>query len=343
VTNGKIIYTPPATRALSLDGLHFLSRDDAALNVGVQDFNFDFLIKIDPAITDPTVWLLSKTPASLDSAAGWLAYLDTVNRKLGLILNDGQATAVTVETGANALPAHGNWFYGGGSCDRSGQARLYIAGADAGGGVISSRPGSLDNSELFRVGAYSAASYRFEGLLGFVRLDVGRVLPAAWWAAEWDRLRYGCLRELADSLELWQFYDSLAGDGGLDLEWQGGDTPSYADSWPTVIAPISYVFEENYRRGYESGHLNLADRQRAEDGSAFSHAGAVKRYFRLPFKNIPFTQQAAFTAAWQGQQGLDFFLDADLRRTCQALIKEPQALEHQLQARAEGDLYLEET
>lgn len=343
MAHGKIIYTPPATRAVSLDGLHFLSRDEAALNAGVQDINFDFLLKVDPTITDSVVWLISKTPASLNSAAGWIAYLDITNRKLGLMLNDGQATPVTVETPANALPEHGNWFYGGVSCDRSGQARFYVAGADAGGGAVSTRPGSLDNSELFRVGAYSAASYRFKGLIGFVRLDLGRVLPAAWWAAEWDRLRYGCLRELSDSLELWQFYDSLAGDGGQDLEWQGGGAPAYADGWPTVIAPISYTFEENYQLNYKSGHLNLADRQRAEDGSAFSYAGAIKRFFRLPFEYFPYSQQAAFAAAWQGQQDLEFYLDADRRRTCWAFIKEPQDLEHQFQERAGGDLYLEET
>ncbi|MHB9075776.1 MAG: LamG-like jellyroll fold domain-containing protein [Desulfobaccales bacterium] len=343
MANGKIIYTPPETRALSLDGLHFLSRDDAALNMGVQDFNLDFLIKVDPTITDPFVRLVSKATVSLAGAAGWIVQLDTANRKLGLILNDGEVSPVTVETEANALPEHGNWFYGGISADRSGQVRFYIAGADAGGGEVSSRPGSLDNSELFRVGAYSAASYRFDGLIGFVRLDVGRVLPAAWWAAEWDRLRYGCLRELADSLELWQFYDSLAGDGGLDLDWQGGDTPAYADGWPSIIAPLAYTFEENFQRKFEFGHLDFTDRQRAEDGSAFSHAGAIKRYFRLPFKNMPFTQQAALTAAWQGQQDLELFLDAGRRRTCWALIKEAPVMNQQLQERAEGDLSLEET
>ncbi len=346
---GKFIYTPAATLALDLDGAHCLSLDNAAFNFGSQDFALDGPVYIDPAVADGECWLAAKGTLTLANASGWHWYYKPASRRLGLRLNDGGATPLTVETPDNALPALGNRPWPAIKVDRGGdQVRFLVDGADVGGGSIAAIAGSLNNSELFRVGGYDAATHCHQGLLEFLRVDLGRLLPAVWYEQEWDRLRYGWPRpqmdEDIDFLAYWGFGEILAdlSDSAFTLVWQGGGDPAYVTGWPGSEGPIEYLFEENFQRDHETGFLDLDARQRAEDGSQSGYAGARKLFYRLPFKLIPRSQRIVLDAAWASPDLVAFYADADLPRTFWGRVQTPPNWKVQQMERADGEVYLEQ-
>jgi len=321
VAKGKIIYPPLASPAISLDGAHYLSLAEAAFNVGTQDFGVDALIYINPAVADSECWIAAKGVTDLANAAGWHWYYKKTSRRLGLRINDGGTTALVVETADNQIPALATRFWARVQADRDGQARFYVNGADVGGGSIAAKAGSLNNSEPLKIGGNTDALNRHQGLINFIRFDAGRILPDAWHPEEWDRIRYGCIPEVADFLARWNFASSLtdASANGYILMWQGTGDPVYSP-WYEDGEVVEYLFAKNFGYGHKPGYLDLDDRQRMLDASDFTYPHPnPKRTFLLPFKNIAPEQQAAFTAAWASKQPVRLYLDADRPQT--AIIK----------------------
>lgn len=347
---GKIIYSPLTTVALSLDGAHYLSRDEAAFNTGAGHFGVDALIGVDPTVADAECWIAAKGAASLANAAGWHFYYKPGTRRLGFRLNDGGVTPLVVETGDNQIPVLGSNFWARLRVDHTNNLALfYVNGLLVASRDISSVAGSLDNTELFRVGGYDAATHRHKGSLDFLRLDAGRVLPAAWHEEEWHRLRYGCPRraeDYEDFLAAWTFYGQTLLDtgGNYELAWQGGGDPAYITGWPGSAGEIEYLFDENFNFDAEPGYLALDDNQRMADGSAFRYiAPNQKKTFTLPFQYILPPQQAAFYAAWAAKQPTKLYLDADRpKEPGSYLIMEYPLLKYLFSGRMDAKLVMEQ-
>ena len=317
MANGKIIYTPLPTVALEFDGAHYLSLDEAAFNFGTGNFAVDALLMADPAVADAECWIAAKGAADLAGVAGWHFYYKPATRRLGLRLNDGGVTPVSVETDVNGIPALGTYFWARLEVDRVNDvASLFVNGVAAPViGLISAITGSLDNAERLKVGGYDAATHRHQGALEMLRFDSGRLLSAAWRLREWHRLQYGGLRAPRDFLALWTWYGESLADRSAQaytLEYQGGGDPVYLPGWPGSAGPISYTFEDNFEFGHEPGYLDLDDWQRMNDASGlhYPHPNQKKSWL-LPFKYLSVEQQAAFDAAWAGKQPLTLYLNAD--------------------------------
>lgn len=314
MANGKIIYTPIPTLALLLDGAHYLSLAEAAFNAGTGDLGVDALLTIDPAVADSESWIAAKGAASLANAAGWHWYYTKTTRRLGLRINDGGITPLVVETANDQIPALGTAFGARLQIDRAGQARFYVNGLDVGGGAISTKGGSLDNTEPLKVGACDASTNRHQGSLDFLRLDLGRVLSATWVEEEWYRIKYGWPREAQDFLALWTFYGESLVDrsaAAYELAWQGGGAPVYGPGWPGSAGSISYPFAVNFNFGDKPGYLDLDDRQRMLDASDFTYPHPnPKRTWLWDFKYILPEQQAALVGAWASKQPVRLYRDA---------------------------------
>lgn len=316
MANGKIVYIPIPTVAVSLDGAHYLSLASSAFNFGTGNFGVDALLRVDPAVADAECWIAAKGVVTLSSASGWHFYYKPGSRRLGLRINDGGVTPVVVETADNAIPALGTNFWGRLEIDRSNDlARFYVDGFLAGTGDISAITGSLDNAEPLKVGAYDASTNRHKGSLDLLRFDSGRLLSAAWHEKEWYRLKYGGYRQPRDFLAFWTWYGETLVDrsaGAYELTWQGIGAPAYITGWPGSAGAITYLFEENFELGHKPGYLDLDDSQRMADASDFTYPHPnQKKTFMLPFGWIPPEQQAAFEAAWAGKQPLNLYLNAD--------------------------------
>lgn len=348
MANGKITYTPLTTVGLTLDGAHYLSLAAAAFNPGSGALGVDFLGSIDPTVADAECWLTAKGAASLANLAGWHFYCKPGTRRLGLRLNDGGVAPLAVETDDNMLPALGSPFWARVEADRTnGLALFYVNGALVASRDISAVTGSLNNSEPLKIGAYDASTNRFKGRVDLVRFDTGRLLSATWHTEEWSRVRYGCPRQAQDFLAYWTFYGESLVDisaNAYELTWQGGGSPAYEIGWPGCDGAIAYTFEVNCEIDFEPGRLDLDDNQRMADAAAYNYPHPnQKATFRLPFKHIDPPQQAAFVAAWEAKQPVDFYLDADLpKEEGQFQIMKYPLLRHVFSRRMDAELELEQ-
>lgn len=348
MANGKIVYTPLTTVGLTLDGAHYLSLDDGSFNPGTGHLGVDFLGALDPTVADSECWLAAKGASSLASAAGWHIYCKPASRRLGLRLNDGGVTPLAVETADNQLPVLGQPFWARVEVDRTNDlARFYVNGSLVASQDISAITGSLNNSELLRVGAYDASTNRFKGRVDLLRFDLARLLAAAWHEQEWYRLYYGCPRQAQDFLAVWTFYGESLIDisaNAFELTWQGGGNPAFETGWPGSAGAIAYPFADNFEIDFEPGHLDLDDNQRMADGSAYNypHPNQKKTYV-LPFKHILPAQQSALVAAWAAKQPIDLCLDADLpKEEGQFQIMKYPLLRHVFSSRMDAELDLEQ-
>lgn len=344
MARGKIIYTPIITAALSLDGAHYLSLAEAAFNMATGDFGVDFLGQIQADTPDNEVLICGKGVDGLAGAAGWLIYALRDTGQLRLKINDGQASPLVIDSQAAAFTL-GARFWGRADLDRDGQVRFYVAGLDVGGGVISSRAGSLNNSQPLRVGGGAVATNRFKGVLDFIRFDQGRSLPAAWHSEEWDRIRYGFSRDdLQDFLARWQFAQSLLDDSAEEygLTYNGGGSPPYVDGWPYAAAPLEVIFDHNYEYGFRLGHVDTDDLARTIDATLGGYGGGRKRTYFLPFNAIEHPQVTALRAAWAAGGPLDFYLDAAKPRTCYGRIMAPPEFTEIFMNAYEGEVEIQE-
>ncbi len=358
MARGKIVYTPAPSRALSLDGSHHLSLASAVFNAGVEDFGHHALVYLEEPDADEA-WICGKGADDLRNKCGWRFIFVRRYMAIGLYINDGQPEPNLFLSPENSVPAYG-WHWLGFTLDRNGDPWFYIDGVpyegyvgageygagDLGAGGSkdpADYPGSLDNDEPLIIGKY------FTGLLDFIRFDYGRAVPAAWWAEEWDRIRYGYPRNMdwftSDFAAAWDFDDELMDlVAGYLPTYEGGGAPAYASGWPYSEAPLEVVFEHNYRHDRIFGHLEQDDYARALDGTLQSYSPAVrKRRFTLPFNTVNHAQMTALLAACTSGEDIGLYLHADYPRTCRARIITPPdfaGLETKL-PRWEGEAELE--
>lgn len=345
----KLRWMPRYTQALLLDGSHYASLDDAGLNVGVADFALDFMGGLDADTPDSYATIIGKGPAAFGSSwanhAGFALALDPGTRALRLKLNDGNAAdGVTVASNGGVFTLGVN-FWGRVESDRSGQARFYVNGVDVGGGDISSRAGSLDNTYLVKVGAYDGSHDRFKGRLDLLRLDKGRLLGAPWCAQEWERLRWGWPRQLKGFLELWKFQGSLVGDAVSQrpLLWQGGGSSAFADGWPYTGGPLEVQLSYG-RIKWEGENLDLdaVDFNRTLDGTANSYNCFDKRRIVWHLEGIPFSQAMAIRGARLSGELIEVFADVTQDWDMQALMPTPPDLREMVAGFYKGDVEFEE-
>jgi hypothetical protein len=315
MANGKMIYTPPATLALTLDEAHYASlADDDAFDLGTGDFALDALVRVDATPADSESWIVAKGAEDLSSASGWHFFYEKANRRLGLRLNDGDASPTVVYSN-NTVFEYGAWFWARVAVDRDGSATFFVNGAAAGSGSVTAAAGSLNNAEALKVGGATTTTKRHLGALGLLRLDKGRLLSVAWVADEWERLRWGCQRSAQDFLEVWLFGGDLAGASAeaYALTWNGTGDPEYETGWPSADAPLSYTFEANFNFGHQVEWLDLRDRQRALDGSLVEYGPpGEKRRLALDFPLAGLKQALVLEAMYAGGQATDLYLDENL-------------------------------
>lgn len=340
--NAKLSWTPRLTKAISLDGSHYLSIDDPTLNLGTGDFCLSALLQVAAGMADAEGWIAAKGALDLALASGWHWFVDKDNLRLGLRLNDGDASPATVYSNNNSISLD-SWFLADVVVDRDGQATFFVNGAAAGGGSMAAAAGTLNNSEEFKIGAYDAANRRVHGAIDFVRLRTGLV-PSSWYAQEWDRVRYGYPRALGDWLEMWDFEETLNGGAAASrtLAWQGSGEPSYADGYPYAVAPLSLVFGKNFKYDYREGFIESHDSARALDGTLNVYGGPLKMRLDITVSNIGFPQKTAIEAAHLSGNPMEFSKDGDFPIDFQGYLMVPPDFRGTHYGRWEGDLEMEE-
>ena len=333
MANGKIIYPPMATRAVELDGAQSLSLNPApAFNFGTADFCIDGLVNLSAG----TAWPSLARKIIVGPGSGFGFAFDLTNRLLGLTIADASGS-LSIYSNASAFSLSA-WFWAACRVDRSGLATFFVNGVPAGSGSVAAKALTIDNSEPLKIGNL------ITGSVGFVRMDVGRVLPDQWFVEEWDRIRYGLPVAIGDFPALWRFGNSLADDSEerYTLVLSGGDLV-YGAGWPSADGPVTYQFEENFELGHEAGRLDSRDKQRALNKSSFSYdSGPSKKTFRLPFKNIPPKQAMVFEALWEGRLPFWFYPNADKPAAGQFVLKAPPLFKSVFTDRVDADLDMEE-
>jgi hypothetical protein len=341
MANGKITWAAPPFRAVTLDEAHYLYVASAAFNPGTGDFGIDFLFYPDSTQGDTEGLLCGKGAADMANLAGWQVFVDKTNKRLVLKINDGAATVLTVNSNNDSFAAN-TFSWARLEIDRDGLASFWVNGSAAGSGSISSRAGSLNNSESFKIGGLDAGTNNFKGRLGLLRVDLGRLLPASWVAQEWDRLRYGLPRAPQDFTALWLFGESLADESGTyTLTYAPSATPAYAAGYPS--GTISYTLEKNYRYGLPDAFVDGPSPIRVLNGSFRSHdPGWRKRRLLWEFANIRSGQVTALLAAAAALTPVTCYPDADLPPLAPGLFVRPPEFQQVRLGRFDGDIEVEE-
>lgn len=293
----KIVYEPSASFALQLDGGSFLYTAETSLNPGIGDFACDALVYIDPWFVDTECLLAGQGLVDLSNEVGWHWYYKPASRRLGLRINNGGAEPLEVETEDYILPAPGTWCWLRLAADRDSLASFQINGVEVGSGSISAKSGSLENSEPFRIGGQSATVNRHKGMIGFLRMDMGRLLPAWWLRKEWLSIVFGLPREVMDFKARWNFAGSLTDSSAAGIELIHSGTPEYLSGWPSASGNIDFTFPRNFSYGHKIGYLDLDARDRGWLGNARSYAGGRKKSFILDFKGFGLEQLYALQGA----------------------------------------------
>lgn len=316
MATAMITYTPWPVRGLTLDGAHYLYLSNSAFNVGYADFGLHVVAKIDEDTPDENIYLCGKGPvgAALANARGYHLYAVKTGRKFRLELNDGQATALSLETPEYAWNFWEDFLVSM-DVDRDGQVQFYVYGLAVAASSVTGYQGSLDNSEPFRVGGESATANRIKGVLSLVRVDVGRSLPATWHSDSWDRIRYGLPRRASDFLAVWPFDDSLTdlSASAYVLGWGGGGTPSYETGFPTTVAPINVEMTRDFAPGHDVSFLpSETVPERAEDGTMrWDDEWEPKNSWTGTFKGVTRTQMELMRAIYASRIEFDFYEDRE--------------------------------
>ncbi len=357
MANGKFIYTPRITKAISLDEAHYLSLASVdAFNVGVKDFNVSFLMWMDSTIQtgNDDKLVIGKGSYYLANKRGWWIGVDARAGALLINFNDGNAAAVSMTSHiaanlTNRRPLYddgvlydtgrvyggdfnpGQWVWVYCAFDRSGYLTVWVNGVLMATYLITSRPGSWSNSDPLWIGNWGAdAGKYFKGYLGRVRLDIDRLFDTGWIAQEWAKVKYGYPEAPApDYLQEWRFGDSLIGTGDTQytLIYNGGGSPAYVVGYSTAEAPITYPFAKNFAWNYAPGWLALDDQQRTQGGAAFASDGGLKQKFNIHFSRASLDQWIAIQAAAMGKYNLQFYKYADRERTAWVRFASPPEAE----------------
>lgn len=318
---GKITFTPVPDYALSLPETKYLElADTAALDAGAGDLSLSCIFKPDSTMASPAnaKLLAGKGPRDLTGAAGWYVGLVPNIGSVEVSLNDGSATQLYINSpNGSFVLDEAYWLHVG--LDRSANVSMWLGRFSTGvltnikNGAISSRPGSLSNSNALWMGNWGAsAGYYYKGLLSLVRLDIGRLLPDAWIAEEWLRVKWGLARKALDFTACWPFDESLVdlSSAGYTPSYLPSGIPVYVSGYPTALAPLTYIFSQNIGLGHAQGNVPHYQVERARDGTAYAYGQTVKRRWAIPFAGITPDQLFAFQSAYEGAQPIQFHKDA---------------------------------
>ena len=168
----------PGATAVDLDGSHYLTVDDADLNLGTEDFTIEMVLK----------------PGVLTAGARLISKMATGGSGFEVCLGPGGAVQVVVAdaSGASVLtPSPGlsldtaNYHYVAVAADRDGQFTFCVDGVL--GTCAAARPGSLDNGEAFTVGRRAnVGSDFFQGRIDLIRVHRGRALSGVELQDNWQ-------------------------------------------------------------------------------------------------------------------------------------------------------------
>ena len=167
----------PGATAVDLDGSHYLTIDDADLNLGTEDFTLEMVLK----------------PGALTNGARLISKMATGGTGFEMCLGPGGAVQVVIAdaSGTSTLtPSPGltlntaGYHYLAVAVDRDGQFTFSVDGALGTG--VAARPGSLDNDQAFTVGRRSGAAADFyQGRIDLIRVHRGRALSGAELQDNW--------------------------------------------------------------------------------------------------------------------------------------------------------------
>jgi len=319
VAKGKLVFMPPAHYALNFPETKYLElADTAALDVGTGDFSISCIFYLDSTVgsTSNSKLLVGKGPWDLANVAGWWAGVMPNNTFVRVKVNDGNATALTIDSD-NAAFNTNEWYWLHISFDRDGNVSMWLGRFSTGvlanikTGAISTRANTWSNSNALWMGNWGATANRyFKGNISFVRLDIGRLLPQAWIEEEWLRVKWGLTRKIQDFTACWPFDESLVdlSSAGYTPSYLPSGTPTYVSGYPTGY--LTYNFLQNIGQELERGHVPHFQVERAKDGTAYAYGRTVKRRLTLTFKLIALDQLYALQAASEGAQPVKIHLDA---------------------------------
>ncbi|MGA9754216.1 MAG: hypothetical protein WBV23_03650 [Desulfobaccales bacterium] len=214
----------PGPTALDLDGSHYLSLDDADLNLGTEDFTLEMVLK--PGTLVDGARLISKIATG---GAGFEVCLGPGGAVQLVMADSSGASVLTPNPGLSLDTA--NHHYLAVSGDRDGQFTFCVVGSLGTGAAA--RPGSLDNGAAFTVGrrAGTAAGF-FQGRIDLIRVHRGRALGGAelqdTWGIIQGRVNGSAYPEVGSGLgQYWAFlrlaeFFFLSNDAGAEtilLNW----------------------------------------------------------------------------------------------------------------------------
>ena len=347
MANGKIVYTAALFKSIYLPGANYLSlADTPAFDAGTGDFNISFLFYVHPGISTANYYklLVGKGVMELQDFAGWHISYNPNTDKIKVVMNDGSASPLSF--GTTLSVSKGVWYWLHLNVDRDGDAtlRLYqmMTGAAASETMaIASNPYSMSNSEPFYLGNWGATANRyFQGYIGYLRVDMGRAVPAAWIAKEFDLVRWGAPRKHpADLTETWLFGESLIGesDAAYTMTYYGAGSAYYEPTLPYGLT--TYQFGKNYNYQTEPGYLETNIVERAIDGTARSYRLPVDKKFRNPvYHNVPHSQVAAFWGLWNSRAAFNYHDDGDAPADFRGVLMRPPRIT--LSPYFDGDAHL---
>lgn len=290
MSNGRIVWVSDKFQAVVLDGSHWLSlADNNTLDVGVYDLAIEILFNWDSGIANPgdNKLLISKSPGTLGGTeAGWEILMNPTAQSLIVRFNDSTATIIT-NTYSGILPSD-TWIHLRLEFDRDSTLHLYKDGVLIDDTFdLSSRPGSVSNSEPLMIGHQTGGSNDyFDGYIGLIRIDggMGWVLDAdgagsfvgnrtvdygdSWNLRNYYALQYAYPRTIQHYLAAWYFDNSLVDDSGaaLTLTWNGGGSASYGTGWP-YECDYQFTYNPLNAGGVQSSWIPLSSALRSLDGS----------------------------------------------------------------------------
>jgi len=167
----------PGPTAVDLDGSHYLTLNDADLNLGTEDFTIEMVLK-PGALTEGARLISKMAPAG----SGFEVYLGPGGAVQVVVADASGASVLTPTPGLTLNTA--SHHYVAVAADRDGQFTFSVDGSL--GTCPGVRPGSLDNGEAFTVGRRAGAgSDFFQGQIDLIRVHRGRALSGAELEDNW--------------------------------------------------------------------------------------------------------------------------------------------------------------
>jgi hypothetical protein len=242
----------PGPTAVNLDGSHYLSLDDAGLDMGTADFTIEMVLQ--PGALTDGARIISKMP---QDGAGFEVCLGPGGVVQVVMADDSGSSVLTPSPGLILDTA--SYHYLAVAGDRDGQFTFCADGSL--GTCPADRPGSLDNGVPFTVGrrAGTAADF-FQGGLDLIRVHRGRALGGAELQDNWriiqGQLNGSAYPEAGSGLcQYWAFlrlaeYFFVSGDPAAEtmvlkwLTWIDQFAAPDGNGWrvPTQFTEFGFTF-----------------------------------------------------------------------------------------------------